>query len=160
MRYTERDRRELINKLKHVRDPRERDRIIWTIAGQEEAAHRNVASTGGPPRRWMGRKLPESSPSGKTPAPQNIPQIVTDAKRLFGFIIPGFLMLIGLANIVQALLLFFTSGQIETEMPRLITGGIFLMIGLVGIFKAKQGAQGRGVPKQDDIRPEKKIFSR
>jgi len=80
----------------------------------------------------------------RSPVPQNIPQIAIDVKRLFGFMVPGFLVLIGLTNIIPALLRFAASGQIEMEIPRLITGGIFLIMGLVGVLKATQGGRGRG----------------
>ena len=156
MQYTEMDRRELIDKLKRVKNPRERDRIIWALAGQEEASLRNASPIVVPARPAPGRRMPENPPSMKTPEPQNIPQIAIDVKRLFGFMIPGFLILIGLTNIVPALLRFAASGQIEMEIPRLITGGIFLIMGLVGVLKAMHGRMAR----QDDAGLEKKTFPR
>jgi len=56
-------------------------------------------------------------------------------KRLIGFVLPGFFIIIGIAYIGQAILNYITLRRIETEIPRLITGGIFLIIGLMGIFK-------------------------
>jgi hypothetical protein len=59
MRFTGKDRQELINKLKKVRDPRERDRIIWALAGQEEAVFRSANPDVPPPRSAPGRPGPE-----------------------------------------------------------------------------------------------------
>ena len=143
MQYTERDRRELIKQLKKVRDPRERDRIIWALAGHEEVAlrgssqavQRSQPAPGGP---VTGKPVP-----GKTSDIRNLPQINIDAKRLLGFAVPGFFIIFGIAYIGQAILNYLAFRRIETEVPRLITGGIFLIIGLMGIFKTMHPVQGK-----------------
>jgi len=67
-----------------------------------------------------------------------MPQINVDAKRLLGFVIPAFFMIFGLVRIGKAVLNYIASQDIETEITSLITGGIFLIIGLAGIFRAMQ----------------------
>lgn len=84
MQYTERDRRELIKRLKKVRDPRERDRIIWALAGHEETALRSTSPAAQRSPQAPGRPGPE-----KTPDVRNLPQIAIDAKRMLGFVVPG-----------------------------------------------------------------------
>lgn len=138
MRFTEKDRQELINKLKKVRDPRERDRIIWALAGQEEAVFHSVNPDTPPPRPAPGRPGPERPAPGKAPDLRNMPRINIDAKRLLGFVVPAFFMIFGLVRIGKAVLNYIASQDIETEITGLITGGIFLIIGLAGIFRAMQ----------------------
>jgi hypothetical protein len=139
MQYTERDRRELIKQLKKVRDPRERDRIIWALAGHEETALRSPS-----PAVQRRQAAPGNTAPGKMPNLRNLPKIAIDAKRMLGFVIPGFFIIFGITYIGQAILNYIAFRRIETEMPRLITGGIFLVIGLVGIFKAMQPIQMKG----------------
>lgn len=138
MRFTGKDRQELINKLKKVRDPRERDRIIWALAGQEEAVFRSANPDVPLPWPVPGRPEPERPAPGKAPDLRNMPQINIDAKRLLGFVVPAFFLIFGLVRIGKAVLNYIASQDIETEMTGLITGGIFLIIGLAGIFRAMQ----------------------
>jgi hypothetical protein len=141
MRFTEKDRQELINKLKKVRDPRERDRIIWALAGQEEAVFHSINPDVPTPRPAPGRPGPERPASGKAPDLRNMPQINVDVKRLLGCVVPAFFVIFGLVRIGKAVLNYIASQDIETEMTGLITGGIFLIIGLAGIFRAMQPKQ-------------------
>jgi len=141
MRFTDKDRRELINKLKKVRDPRERDRIIWALAGQEETVLRSANPDVTLPRSAPGRPKPERPAPGKAPDLRNMPQINVDAKRLLGFVVPAFFLIFGLVRIGKAVLNYIASQDIETEITGLITGGIFLIIGLAGIFRAMQSKQ-------------------
>jgi hypothetical protein len=147
----ERDRRELINRLKKVRDPRERDRIIWALAGHEESAMRPAVPTERLRKSILGKamkgkRIPEkpaaSQPETEQQAPVKIPglpdfpQIPINAKRMMGFVVPGAFTIFGVVYIIQAVLNYLVARQVEREIPRLITGGIFVAIGLGGIFKA------------------------
>ena len=144
MRFTEKDRHELINRLKKVRDPRERDRIIWALAGQDGAVFHSVPAPVPPPRSALPprstprRPEPERPVPGKAPDLRNMPQINIDAKRMLGFVIPAFFAIFGLVRIGKAVLNYIASQNIDAEIPGLITGGIFLIIGLAGIFRAMQ----------------------
>lgn len=138
MRLTEKDRRELINKLKKVRDPGERDRIIWALAGQEEAVYHNARPDVPPSRFAAGPPEPKRTvPEDETDL-RNLPKVNVGARRMFGFVVPAFFMIFGIVQIGRAILNFMASQEIETEIPRLITGGIFLIIGLAGGFRAMQ----------------------
>ena len=141
MQFKERDRRDLIQKLKRIKDPRERDRIIWALAGQEEAFFHNAPSPAQLPRPAPRRPEPERPAPGKAPDMRNMPQINIDAKRMLGFVVPGFFAIFGLVRIGQAVLNYIASQDIEAEITGLITGGIFLIVGLVGIFRAMQPPQ-------------------
>ncbi|MFH1079200.1 MAG: hypothetical protein V1766_02885 [Pseudomonadota bacterium] len=135
MRFTERDRRELIQKLKKIKDPRERDRILWALAGQEEHVFHSAPSPAPPSRLASHRPEPARPEPGKAPDLRNMPQINIDAKRTLGFVVPAFFVIFGLVRIGKAVLNYIAFQDIEAEMTGLITGGIFLIIGLAGIFR-------------------------
>ena len=142
MQFTKNDRRELIQKLKRIKDPRERDRILWVLSGQEEAFFHSAP----PPRPAPRRPEPERPALSKAPGLRNMPQININAKRMLGFVVPAFFAIFGLVRIGQALLNYIASQNIDAEITGLITGGIFLIIGLAGIFRAMQPPQ----VKQDE----------
>lgn len=136
MRFTERDRRELINKLKKIKDPRERDRVLWVLAGQEEDVFRSTHLTATPSRLEPVRQKTERPASSKAPEQRDMPEINIDAKRMLGLVVPAFFILFGLIRIGQAAMNYIASQDIEAEISGLITGGIFLIIGLAGVFRA------------------------
>ncbi|MBA4397849.1 MAG: hypothetical protein C0394_10790 [Syntrophus sp. (in: bacteria)] len=147
MRFTDKDRRELINKLKKVRDPRERDKIMWALAGQEEAVFHNAPAPAKPYKTVPQQKpaprrpAPEKPIPEKTPDLRNIPPLNIDAKRMLGFAVPVFFVIFGLFRLGQAALNYIASQDINAEIQGLITGGIFLIIGLAGVFRAMQPPQ-------------------
>jgi hypothetical protein len=134
MEYSEAERKKLIKKLKTVKDARERDRIIWALAGHEEKAFETANPTAQPGAQ-------SRTALGKPMDLQNLPQLAIDAKRLIGFAVPGFFLIFGVAYIIQAILGYLASQRIETEITRLFMGGIFIVVGLVGIFKALRSGE-------------------
>jgi hypothetical protein len=128
MRNIEADRNQLIRKLKSVKDPRERDRIIWALAGQEQKSFDDTNPT---PAAQTGKMTP-----GKPMDLRNLPKIIIDPKRMLGFVVPGFFTIFGIAYIAQSILNYLATRRIDQEIPRLITGGIFVIIGLAGFLKA------------------------
>ena len=144
MRNSEADRKQLIKKLKSVKDPRERDRIIWALAGHEQKSSDDTT-----PAVQPGKTTP-----GNPMDLRNLPKITIDPKRIIGFVVPGFFTIFGIAYIVQSILNYLGSGQIEQEIPRLITGAIFVIIGLAGFMKAIKIKEllneGKGTPSQRD----------
>ena len=141
MQFTERNRRELIQKLKRIKDPRERDRILWALSGQEEAFFHSAPSPALPPKPAPRRSEPERPAPGKAPDLRKMPRINIDVKRMLGFVVPAFFAIFGFVRIGQAVLNYIASQDIEAEITGLITGGIFLIIGLAGIFRAMQPPQ-------------------
>ena len=73
---------------------------------------------------------------------------------MLGFVVPGFFMIFGIAYIAQSILNYLATRQIEPEIPRLITGGIFVIIGLAGFLKALKIKEllneGKGAPSMRD----------
>jgi hypothetical protein len=58
-------------------------------------------------------------------------------------VVPAFFLIFGLVRIGQAARNYFATSNIEAEIPSLITGGIFLVIGLAGVFRAMHPPQPR-----------------
>jgi hypothetical protein len=144
MHNIEADRKQLIKKLKSVKDPRERDRIIWALAGHEQKPLDDTT-----PAVQPGKMTP-----GKPMDLRNLPKITIDPKRMIGFVVPGFFTIFGIAYIAQSILNYLATRRIETEIPRLITGGIFVIIGLAGLLKAikikERLNEGKRAPSQRD----------
>ena len=144
MHNIEADRKQLIKKLKSVKDPRERDRIIWALAGHEQKSSDDTT-----PAAQPGKMTP-----GKPMDLRNLPKIIIDPKRMLGFVVPGFFTIFGIAYIAQSILNYLATRRIEQEIPRLITGGIFVIIGLASFLKAIKIKEllneGKGAPSQRD----------
>jgi hypothetical protein len=144
MRNIEADRKQLIKKLKSVKDPRERDRIIWALAGHEQKSLDDAT-----PAVQPGKTTP-----GKPMDLRNLPKITIDPKRMLGLVVPGFFTIFGIAYIAQSILNYLATRRIEPEIPRLITGGIFVIIGLAGFLKAIKIKEllneGKRTPSQRD----------
>ena len=144
MHNIEADRKQLIKKLKSVKDPRERDRIIWALAGHEQKSSDDTT-----PAAQPGKMTP-----GKPMDLRNFPKITIDPKRMLGFVVPGFFMIFGIAYIAQSILNYLATRQIDPEIPRLITGGIFVIIGLTSFLKATKIKEllneGKGAPSMRD----------
>ena len=144
MQNIEADRKQLIKKLKSVKDPRERDRIIWALAGQEQKSFDDTT-----PAVQPGKMTP-----GKPMDLRNFPKITIDPKRMLGFVVPGFFMIFGIAYIAQSIMNYLATRRIDQEIPRLITGGIFVIIGLASFLKAIKIKEllneGKGAPSMRD----------
>ena len=144
MQNIEADRKQLIKKLKSVKDPRERDRIIWALAGHEQKSSDDTT-----PAAQPGKMTP-----GKPMDLRNFPKITIDPKRMLGFVVPGFFMIFGIAYIAQSIMNYLATRRIDQEIPRLITGGIFVIIGLASFLKAIKIKEllneGKGAPSMRD----------
>jgi hypothetical protein len=144
MQNIEADRKQLIKKLKSVKDPRERDRIIWALAGHEQKSSDDTT-----PAAQPGKMTP-----GKPMDLRNFPKITIDPKRMLGFVLPGFFMIFGIAYIAQSIMNYLATRRIDQEIPRLITGGIFVIIGLASFLKAIKIKEllneGKGAPSMRD----------
>jgi len=134
------DRDKIIKKLKDIKDPAQRDRIIWALAGKEKEVMSEKA-------------IPVAPQKGaSTPAPeraQKLPQLPVNARKILNYIIPGLFIFFGLMNIVQALMHFHITGQIEDVIPKLVLGGIFILFGIFGIVKAKKQVEGVNADKKE-----------
>jgi hypothetical protein len=126
------ERDKLIEKLKTVKDPRERDRIIWALSGQEKGTSDKVPVT------------PMKKPSATAPGAEReekLPQLPSGIRSIFAYVVPGFFIFFGLVNIIQAVM-HFLAGEGEAAVPQLIMGGMFVLFGIISFVKAKKQAKG------------------
>ncbi|MGZ6237258.1 MAG: hypothetical protein ACXWMJ_08060 [Syntrophales bacterium] len=134
------DRDKLIRKLKTVKNPRERDKIIWALAGKEKDAM---------------EETPVPVQSGKTNATPvreqvpGLPKLPIDARKLLNYIAPAIFLFFGLVNLLQAIAHFIETGQIEAAMPQLIMGIMFFVFGVFSFAKAKKRVQGVNADKKE-----------
>ena len=134
------DRDKLIRKLKTVKNPRERDKIIWALAGKEKGV-----SDDKPPSV-------QSSKTDSTRVPERIaglPKLPIDARKLVNYLAPAIFIFFGLVNLVQAIVHFIQTGLIEAAFPQLIMGIMFFIFGLFSIAKAKKRVQGVNADKKE-----------
>jgi len=127
----DRDKKKLLEKLRVVKDSRERDRIIWALSGLEKDA------TGDKPAPLEPRKTVSSSTPEQN---QNLPKLPAGIRQLFSFIVPAFFMFFGLMNLLRALMHILPTGKVEAAIPQLIMGAIFFLFGISGFIKARKQA--------------------
>ena len=134
------ERDKLIRRLKTVKNPKERDRIIWALAGKEKGAPEER-----PTPVQSGK--PDSTPvQGQMPG---LPKLPVDARKLVNYLAPAIFLFFGIVNLVQAAVHFINTGQIEAAFPQLIMGIIFLLFGFFSIAKAKKRIQGVNADKKE-----------
>jgi hypothetical protein len=125
-------RKAMISRLKDVRDPLERDRIIWSLAGQSkpDAGYRPAAV--GAPSRERSVMKPSPQPSGAPSPPQQLRM-----GKLANFIVPIIFILFGISNIGKALDSWARGGNKEEVFMQLLIGGMFIVFAIVGLFSKK-----------------------
>jgi hypothetical protein len=138
MKEMERDK--LIRKLKTVKNTRERDKIIWALAGKEKDA---LEETPAPI---------QSGKASATPVREQVPglpKLPIDARKLVNYIAPAIFLFFGLVNLVQAIGHFIETGQIDAALPQLIMGIMFFVFGFFSLAKAKKRVQGVNADKKE-----------
>jgi hypothetical protein len=123
------DRKKLIEKLKVIRDPQERDRIVWLLAGHEKDA---TGDTGKPVASQKNDPRPPSEQK------QNLPSMPAGVRQIFAYLVPGFFLFFGILNLLQALMQILPSGKVEEAIPQLIMGGILLLFGITSLIKVRK----------------------
>ncbi len=126
------DRDKVIKKLKGIKDPAERDRIMWALAGKEKGILREKPASIEPQR---------TAPAPGPKQAQTIPKFPADVRKIFNYVVPGFFLLFGFINLIQAFMNFRFTGRADTAFPHLIMGIIFCVFGILGIIKARKRVQ-------------------
>jgi hypothetical protein len=134
------ERDKLIRKLKTVKNPRERDKIIWALAGKEKDT---LAET---PTPVQSGKADSTSVREQVPG---LPKLPIDARKLVNYIAPALFLFFGLINLVQAVAHFIETGRIEAAFPQLIMGIMFFVFGIFSFAKAKKRVQGVNADKKE-----------
>lgn len=120
----ERERKYLIERLKTVKNPVERDRIIWKLAGQEKPEKRTV------PKPPDLQETPESL--------EGVPEVPAGARNTMRYILPGILFFYGIVMVAQAVAKYLTTGPSGEIIMQLAIGAIFITFGFVTMRKAKE----------------------
>jgi len=134
------ERDKLIRKLKTVKNPSERDKIIWALAGKEKDALKETPAQ------------VQSGKTNSTPVREQVPglpKLPIDARKLVNYLAPAIFIFFGLVNLVQAIAHFIQTGLIEAAFPQLIMGIMFFVFGFFSIAKAKKRAQGVNEDKKE-----------
>jgi hypothetical protein len=134
------ERDKLIRKLKTVKNPRERDKIIWALAGKEKDA--------------LEEKPAQAQPgkTGSTPVQAQVPglpKLPIDARKLVNYLAPAIFLIFGLINLVQATAHYIETGRMEAAFPQLIMGIMFFVFGFFSLAKAKKRIQGVNADKKE-----------
>ncbi len=145
MRASDRERKKLIDKLKTVKDPRERERIFWQLEGMEKDA-RGVARPYQEPEK---PPLPLPGMPEKMRVPVKLPKGVNFLLR---YAAPIFFIIFGLAFIFQAAMRAVQSKDFHSEVGQFITGGIFLIFGFAALQKARKTEQAAEKGEEADGR--------
>jgi hypothetical protein len=134
------ERDKLIRRLKTVKDPKERDKIIWALAGKEKDTLEET------PTPVQSGKTKTTPVRGQVPG---LPKLPIDTRKLINYLAPAILLFFGIVNLVQAILYFIQTGRIEAAFPQLIMGIMFLVFGFFSIAKAKKRVQGVNADKKE-----------
>jgi len=129
----------LIRKLKTVKDPKERDRIMWALAGRGKDTFEEEPSP-------VQAGKPEMPPSqGQIPG---LPKLPVDARKAVSYIAPALLIFFGMVNLLQAVMHYIETGRIDAVFPQLIFGVIFFLFGFFSLTKARKTSQGVNADKK------------
>ncbi len=160
---SESQRQDMIRRLKTVKDPEERDRLIWALSGQrkEETGYRPSPAFGRRPKTDKMRAPASSYPgpfagtSGE-PAPGPAPQNPTTPEagpqlrlgNVLNYIIPILFVFFGVSNIAKAVEAFRAGAEKEEVLVQLMIGIGFIIFAAMSLFsrkmkKVKERSQGR-----------------
>jgi hypothetical protein len=125
-----REKKKLTDRLRTTKDPGERDRIMWALSGLEKGSTRqkpvNLAPTG---------KTDEGVPPAQK---ENPPAMPTGVRKFVSYVAPGICLMIGLVNMLEALMRMMQGAQEREYVPTLVTGAIFFMFGITIFIKARK----------------------
>lgn len=148
----ESERRYMIRRLKSVKDPAERDRIIWALEGQRredvgsrpfKAKKSGLFEKTGEKRPLPGSLeqalgLPSQGPAER-PVEQTMgaPQPPLKIGNLMGYAVPALFIFFGISNIGRALEGWAKGANNEEVLIQFLIGGMFIVFAVAGLFSKK-----------------------
>ena len=132
MRGSDRERQILINKLKTIKDSKEREKILWALEGLKKEHYGPAGSAAEP------AKASPPTERGKVPFPIKVP---TNISQLARYGPPMIFILFGLVFIVQAIFTIMVGRDIQGAIGNLIMGSIFLIFGFFALRRVKLQGQ-------------------
>lgn len=140
MRGSERERQQLIDRLKTTKNPVEREKILWALEGMRKDAYR--------PER------PEAGPEKVSPAPlaekAKIPlEMPKGLGQLVRYGMPFFFIIFGVAFLLQGVVKGIEQNDFASEVGQFITGIIFIFFGVSAFRRAsKMAKMPQGAPDE------------
>lgn len=130
MKQDEKERQNLINRLKTIRDPRERDKIIRHLARMERPGTGKMEESA--KESWA---LPGHE---KGPAEAQAEKVPRGAGFMLGYAVPAFFVLFGLFYIASALMRLISGEGDSSAGPQIFMGVMFLIFGIFGFLKTRR----------------------
>jgi hypothetical protein len=132
MRGSERERQQLINRLKTTKNPVEREKILWALEGMKKDSH-------GATRPSEGLvKEPPPPPAEKIKIPIQMPKGLNQLTR-YG--VPLFFIAFGFAFILQGVMRGIEQNDFALESGQFIMGIIFIFFGASAFQRARKLAK-------------------
>ncbi len=135
------ERADMIRRLKYVKDPVERDRIIWALEGRKKDEHAEFS-----PAKEEEKPLAiDTQPAKRAPGTQV--SLQTKIGELMGYLIPAFFVFFGLTRIIQAIGRMSEKGAERNQIfMELFVGALFIVFAISALFanklKKKMGDSG------------------
>jgi hypothetical protein len=146
MKQEDKERQILINRLKTVRDPRERDRIIRLLARMEQYGPGKIQESA--EDKWSIQV------QAKGPAEAMEEKVPKGASFMLRYAVPAFFIIFGLIYIAKALMRLIIDEGDQADLPQILMGLLFLFFGIISFLKARK--MTRGTASSSGGRPEAK----
>jgi hypothetical protein len=130
MKQEDKERRILINRLKTVRDPRERDQIIQLLARTEKYGPGKIEESA-EDKRTVSAQARGPAEAKEAKAPKG-------AGFMLGYAVPGFFVIFGLVYIVNALTRMISDEGDQSAISQIIMGALFLFFGIISFLRMRK----------------------
>jgi hypothetical protein len=141
MRGSERERQQLIDRLKTTRNPVEREKILWALEGMRKDTYSTARPATGP------EKMSPAPPAEKIKIPIQMPK---GLNQLMRYGVPFFFVIFGLVFILQGVMRGIERNDFASESGQFITGTIFIFFGVSAFQRAKKMAKMPPQGTQED----------
>ena len=140
MKKEDKERQILINRLKTVRDPRERDQIIRLLARMEKYSlgkiEESAEEKGSVPAQAKGPT------EARGPAEAKEQKVPKGVGFMLGYAVPGFFVIFGVVYIANALTRLISDKGDQSAIPQIIMGALFLFFGIMGFLRMRKVRRG------------------
>jgi len=136
MKQEEKERQILINRLKKVRDPRERDHIIRLLARMEQYGPGKMEESA--EDKWSIPAQAKGPVEARGPAEAKEQKVPKGTGFMLGYAVPGIFVIFGLFYIVNALARLLSDEGGQADIPQIIMGVLFLFFGIISFLKARK----------------------
>jgi hypothetical protein len=140
MKQEDKERQILINRLKTVRDPRERDQIIRLLTRMEKYGLGKIEESAEEKRSVPAQA--KGPTEAKGPAEAKEQKVPKGVSFMLGYAVPGFFVIFGLIYIANALTHLISDEGDQAAIPQLIMGALFLLFGIMGFLKIRKMRSG------------------